>query len=137
MAEHLHSATFVASYLSAVDSEDDSDSVERSYSDQELSDNSEDDANEPSSSHVDPSSSASHAEDGSSTITPGSSSDVSLVAKKDTKSQVWRNFGLKQVDGRIVETDQPVCRQCFVQVRVKLGNTSTLYSHLKTNHPDL
>ena len=53
MAEHPHSATFVASYLSAVDSEDDSDSVECSYSDQELSDNSEDNANEPSSSHVD------------------------------------------------------------------------------------
>ena len=83
------------------------------------------------------SSSASHSEDGSCTITPGSSSDVSLVAKKNTKSQVWYHFGLKQVDGRIVETDQPVWRQCFVQVRAKLGNTSNLYSHLNTNHSDL
>jgi len=27
--------------------------------------------------------------------------------------------------------------ECFLQVCAKLGNTSNLYSHLKTNHPDL
>ena len=33
--------------------------------------------------------------------------------------------------------DKPVCRECFAEVRAKLGNTSNLYSHLKTKHPDL
>jgi len=59
------------------------------------------------------------------------------VAKKNTKSQVWCHFGLKQVDGKIVETDKPVCRECSVQVCAKLGNTSNLFSHLKMNRPDL
>ena len=60
-----------------------------------------------------------------------------LVAKNNSKSDIWRHFGLRQIDGRIVEVDKPVCRECFVEVCAKLGNTSNLYSHLKTKHPDL
>ena len=69
-----------------MDSEDDEDS-EGSYSD-EMSDSFEGDKNVFSSSHVDPTSISHTAteEDDISTVTPVSSS--SLVAKKNTKSQV-------------------------------------------------
>jgi len=130
MAER-HTAAVVASYLSNVEDDEES---ECSYSqDNGLSDNSEDNG-ERSSNHVDH---AATEEENSSTVMPLSSDDISLVAKKNTKSQVWRHFGLKQVDGKVVETDKPVCRECSMQVCAKFGNTSNLYSHLKTNHPDL
>ena len=88
-----------------------------------------------SSSHADLTSISHSAteEDDIRTVTPVSSS--SLVTKKNTRSQVWCHFGLKQVDGRIVKGDKSVCRECFVQVCVKLGKTSNLHSHLKMNHP--
>ena len=57
-----------------------------------------------------------------------------------TKSDAWHHLGLKQIDRRIVEVDKPVCRECFAEVHAnfaKLGNTSNLYPHLKTKHPNL
>ena len=103
-----HTAAVVASYLEAVDSEDDEESEGYSYSqDDELSDS----TGEPGSGHVDHSATE---EFNSGTVTPVSSEKFSLVAKKNTKSQVWRHFGLKQVDGRTMEADKPVCRECSV-----------------------
>ena len=79
-----------------------------------LSDSFKGDINEPSLSHADLTSISCTAteEDDINIVTLASSS--SLVAKKNTKLKVWCHFGLKQVDGRIVEADKSVCRECFM-----------------------
>ena len=64
---------------------------------------------------------------------------LNLVAKKNAKSVVWQYFILeadeKNISKQEVE-DQPVCRNCYKQVRVMHDNTSNLLSHLRDNHPN-
>ena len=62
---------------------------------------------------------------------------ASFKPKKDTKPEVWHHFGLKQKDGIVVDMKKPVCRQCLLKVSAKRGNTSNLFAHLKTKHPDV
>ena len=67
-----------------------------------------------------------------------SSSSLSrtLVDKPNTKSQVWKHFGfVPKADGKPKEMDKPRCKLCFEEVIAKYGNTSNLFSHLKTKHP--
>ena len=73
---------------------------------------------------------------GSSVATNG----MTLVKKKNMKSNVWLHFGLRATEnGDIVEQEQhhPICRKCGVSVRAKDGNTSNLHQHLRDHHPDL
>ena len=66
-----------------------------------------------------------------------SSGSIDLIPKKGTKSEVWRHFGLAQENGMVVGKDKPVCRLCSVKVSAKDGNTTNLFAHLKTKHPEV
>lgn len=49
---------------------------------------------------------------------------------------MWDFFGFKKGnDGSPNEDGLPVCRLCIKTVSAKSSNTSTLFSHLKNNHP--
>ena len=62
-----------------------------------------------------------------------SSLSRTLVDKPNTKSQVWKHFGLApDADGKPKEIDKPRCKLCFEEVIAKYGNTSNLFAHLKT-----
>ena len=81
MAEY-YTAAVLPNYLSNVASESEDNEHNESFyfQDNELSDRSKGDG-EPSSNHVEH---ATTKKDNSSTVTPGSSGDISLVAKKST-----------------------------------------------------
>uniref|UniRef100_A0A1X7TEC0 BED-type domain-containing protein n=1 Tax=Amphimedon queenslandica TaxID=400682 RepID=A0A1X7TEC0_AMPQE len=66
-------------------------------------------------------------------------SGMTLAKKKKTKSKAWIYFGLRvDENGQVIEANQdhPVCRKCGAAVRVKDGNTSNLFQHLR-DHADL
>ena len=64
------------------------------------------------------------------------SSSRTLVDKPNTKSQVWKHFGLvPDADGKPKEMDKPRCKLCFEEVIAKYGNTSNLFAHLRNKHP--
>ena len=140
MAER-HTASTVANYLSTVESDSASDDEENdecselSSCVEELSEEDED------VSIVEPAERP--ADIGSETATDEgesvghSSSSIDLIPKKGTKSEVWRHFGLVQENGMVVGKDKPVCRLCSANVSAKDGNTTNLFAHLKTKHPEL
>ena len=58
-----------------------------------------------------------------------------LVAKPRSTSIVWKYFGYEADDrGKPQTTDRPICRLCQIEVLAKDGNTTNLYSHLKSKH---
>ena len=54
-----------------------------------------------------------------------------LVDKPNTKSQVWRHFGLvSDTDGKPKEMDKPKCKLCFKEVIARLAwSVRVLISH--------
>ena len=126
MAGQRHTAAIVASYLSAVD-DGGSDSDEWLSSSCSDANNEFEEENEAEEEYLDDpgnsSTSIDHVSSGavinSITSMSNTSNACSLVAKKNTKSDVWRHFGLRQIYGRVV--DKPVCRECFSEVRAKPG----------------
>ena len=66
-------------------------------------------------------------------------SDAVLVSKRKAKAFVWKYFGFEtDGNGRLLCVDLPKCRLCpnHTTVAAKDSNTSNLYSHLKTKHPE-
>ena len=139
MAEH-HTASTVANYLSTVESDSASDDEENGQCSElslcvkELSEEDEDvSIVEPTERPADIGRTAT--DEGESV--GHSSSSIDLIPKKGTKSEVWRHFGLAQENGMVVGKDKPVCRLCSAKVSAKDGNTTNLFAHLKTKHPEL
>ena len=136
MAER-HTASTVANYLSTVESDSTSDDEENdecselSSCVEGLSEEDED------VSIIDPANigSGTAADEGESV--GHSSSSIDLIPKKGTKSEVWHHFGLTQENGMVVGKDKLVCRLCSAKVSTKDGNTTNLFAHLKTKHPEL
>ncbi len=64
--------------------------------------------------------------------------ETGLVSKRKTVAPVWVHFGF-QADAKVQlqDPDHLKCRMCDVVVGAKDGNTSNLYSHLKTRHPEV
>uniref|UniRef100_A0A1X7VKS9 BED-type domain-containing protein n=1 Tax=Amphimedon queenslandica TaxID=400682 RepID=A0A1X7VKS9_AMPQE len=63
---------------------------------------------------------------------------VELIAKPNTKAQVWDYFGLKKADnGSTIDNGSAICRVCHKKVIVRQGNTSNLTGHLQAKHPKL
>ena len=59
-----------------------------------------------------------------------------LLEKKNTKSVIWKYFDLEADDeGNPKDADSPKCKLCFQKVTACFGNTSNLYSHIRTTHP--
>jgi len=59
-----------------------------------------------------------------------------LVEKQKAKSAVWSVFGYKpDATGRPSNENKPTCKLCYMEVAVKGGNTTNLFSHLKHKHP--
>ena len=143
MAAH-HTASVVAKFLSAVESDN---SDEENDECSELSDFESEISNEDEAEHIMIVESSEAIEppnkdsplnemEGNSEV---SGSNIDLVPKKGTKSEVWRHFGLChcQRDGAIVDIDKPVCRLCSLKVSAKQSNTTNLFVHLKNKHPDV
>ena len=73
------------------------------------------------------------------------SSSCTLIEKPNTKSQVWKHFGLvPDANGKPKEInkprcklcfDKPRCKLCFEEVIAKYGNTNNLFAHLRNKHP--
>lgn len=61
---------------------------------------------------------------------------VNLVAKKNTKSKVWKYFGfVPNEDGSgPSDSDSPKCKLCLKNVSARWANTSNLLNHLKLHH---
>ena len=61
---------------------------------------------------------------------------VQLVAKKNTKSKVWKYFGfVPNKDGSgPSDSDSPKCKLCLKNVSAPWANTSNLLNHLKLHH---
>ena len=61
---------------------------------------------------------------------------VQLVAKKNTKSKVWKYFGfVPNKDGSDPsDSDTPKCKLCPKYVSARWANTSNLLNHLKLHH---
>ena len=58
-----------------------------------------------------------------------------LEAKPRSTSIVWKYFGFEADErGKPLKTDRPICRLCQTEVSAKDGNTTNLYSHLKSKH---
>ena len=64
------------------------------------------------------------------------SNSVQLVAKKNTKSKVWKYFGfVPNEDGSgPSDSDSPKCKLCLKNVSARWANTSNLLNHLKLHH---
>uniref|UniRef100_A0A1X7SI36 BED-type domain-containing protein n=1 Tax=Amphimedon queenslandica TaxID=400682 RepID=A0A1X7SI36_AMPQE len=63
--------------------------------------------------------------------------EIRLTEKRNTKVKVWKYFGLKlDENGKASDSENPVCRLCWVSVSAKYSNTSNLYSHFKNQHPE-
>ena len=61
----------------------------------------------------------------------------SLVSKKKTKSFVWNYFGFESDgNGRPRCINSPKCHLCRATIAAKDSNTTNLYSHLKSKHPE-
>ena len=141
MAAH-HTASVVAKFLSAVESDNSDEENDKcsELSDFESEISYEDEAEDimivESSEAIEPPNKDSplNEMEGNSEV---SGSNIDLVPKKGTKSEVWRHFGLCQRDGAIVDIDKPVCRLCSLKVSAKQGNTTSLFAHLKNKHPDV
>ena len=72
-------------------------------------------------------------------LTTETESTVTLVDKKNTKSEVWKHFALRtdRLTGTATDSDKPVCKLCNATVSAKYGNTSNLFAHLKNQHVDV
>uniref|UniRef100_A0A1X7UNU5 BED-type domain-containing protein n=1 Tax=Amphimedon queenslandica TaxID=400682 RepID=A0A1X7UNU5_AMPQE len=71
-----------------------------------------------------------------STISSSSLASRNLVQKKNTKSDAWKYFGfIPDENGQSTEFDSPKCKICLQTVVAKCGNTSNLFTHLRTFHP--
>ena len=56
--------------------------------------------------------------------------------KKNTKSVIWKYFGLEADDkGNPKDADSPKYKLCFQKVTARFGNISNLYLHIRTTHP--
>ena len=60
-----------------------------------------------------------------------------LVSKRNTKVFIWKYFGFEPNEtGNPLSKNHPKCHLCHVEIAMKYGNTSNLYSHLKNKHPE-
>ena len=59
-----------------------------------------------------------------------------LKRKDRMKTSAWTHFGVKTAeDGNSVEEGIAICLYCKQSVVARNGNTSNLFSHLRTQHP--
>ncbi|XP_033742748.1 zinc finger BED domain-containing protein 1-like [Pecten maximus] len=58
-----------------------------------------------------------------------------IVTNRKAKSTVWEHFGLKKIEGKLVE-NVAVCRMCMASVKYS-GGTTNLSSHIRARHPNL
>ena len=64
---------------------------------------------------------------------------LGLVSKPKTSSAVWNYFGIKSdsLGSPLVgELEKPVCKLCGKSVLAKGSNTSNLFKHLESSHPE-
>ena len=62
-----------------------------------------------------------------------------LILKPKMSSAVWNYFGVKSdISGNplVSKLEKPVCKLCKAVVPAKGSNTSSLFKHLKTSHPE-
>jgi len=65
---------------------------------------------------------------------------VNLVKKPNSKSVVWKYFGIRANESGIPiprNEKKPLCRTCNKEVPCKDGNTSNVFTHLQDAHPML
>ena len=65
---------------------------------------------------------------------------INLVQKKNTKSEIWRYFGIKANNENIAiagAESKPTRKTCYKDVPSKGGNTTHLFHHLQNQHPTL
>ncbi len=65
-------------------------------------------------------------------------SGACVVKKKNTKSSVWKEFGIRATeDGKVIASEQnsPLCLTCGKSVQAKGSNTTNLWQHLREHHP--
>ena len=146
MAER-QTATTVANYLSAVETnsvsenDDDDSIIEEDIDDNEAGGEVEatpsDELPEHDSGRIAENGSQPGSSETGDIISGNGGSLPELLPKKGTTSEVWRHFGLRHKDGVIIERDKPVCKYCCTNISAKDGNTTNLYSHLKNKHPNV
>ena len=57
-----------------------------------------------------------------------------LVEKKKTKSLVWCYFTFEaDANGKPKDINKPKCKLCQEEVTARFGDTSNLYTHIRTN----
>ena len=62
--------------------------------------------------------------------------ESTLIVKPKTKSVVWNFFRVESDnDGRLSNTNKPICCKCLEPVAANHGNTSKLFNHLRRKHP--
>ena len=68
----------------------------------------------------------------------GSLSDSNLRSfQVEYKTFIWKYFGFEpNKTGNPQSKDHPKCRLYQVEIAIKDGNTSNLYSHIKNEHPE-
>ncbi len=63
---------------------------------------------------------------------------ATVVKKRNTKSCVWNEFGIRVDDkGKVIESEKhsPLCLTCGKSVQAKGSNTTNLWQHLQEHHP--
>ncbi len=63
---------------------------------------------------------------------------ATVVKKRNTKSCVWNEFGIRVDDkGKVIECEKhsPLCLMCGKSVQAKGNNTTNLWQHLQEHHP--
>ena len=69
----------------------------------------------------------------------GSLGTVGLVSKPKTLSAVRNYFGIKSNSSSnplVGELEMPVCKLCKKSIPAKGSNTSNLFKHLESSHPE-
>ena len=62
------------------------------------------------------------------------------VKKRNTKSCMWKEFGIRSDEnGKVIESKKewPMCLTCGKGVQAKGSNTTNLFQHLRDNHPSI
>ena len=64
-------------------------------------------------------------------------SGACVIKKKKTKSSIWKEFGIRATEGKIITSEQssPLCLTCGKSIQAKGSNTTNLWQHLREHHP--
>jgi hypothetical protein len=58
-----------------------------------------------------------------------------IVDKPKGKSDLWKVFGFKKIDGKVV-TDKAICRLCNFEYQYNTSSTTALRNHIQSKHKE-